>query len=433
MSGGVFGVTAGGTIPSNSSPVLGQITDQSVGEGTTLKFTAIASDPDTGETLTYSLDPGAPGGASIDAASGVFTWTPTEEQGPGSYPITVRVTDNGSPPLSATTSFTVKVLGDTSIQVGASSSSPTYGQAMTFSAVVTPVTAGAPTTTGTVQFEIDGTDLGSPIALSNGSAVSIGVPSLPAGLHVITAVYSGDGNFVNQSAELSETVGQAPLTITADSETKLYGAGLPTLTASYSGFVNGDTIASLTTPPALATTATAARHAGIYGITASGASDPNYVISYLPGTLTVTPAPLTITSDDKTKFYGQANPAFSVSYAGLVNGDTPSSLSGTLNYTTSASATSAAGPYPIAPSGLTSSDYAIAYASGTLTISAAPTVTSLSSSASTAYLDQSVTFTAVVAVDASQAPGDPATPTGTVGFYDGSTLLGSAPLGVSSG
>ena len=39
-----------------------------------------------------------------------------------------------------------------------------------------------------------------------------------------------------------------PLTITADNQTKVYGAALPTLTASYSGFVNGDTAASLTTP-----------------------------------------------------------------------------------------------------------------------------------------------------------------------------------------
>jgi len=41
-------------------------------------------------------DPGAPAGASISAA-GLFKWRPTELQGPGVYPITVRVTDNGTP------------------------------------------------------------------------------------------------------------------------------------------------------------------------------------------------------------------------------------------------------------------------------------------------------------------------------------------------
>ena len=68
---------------------------------------------------------------------------------------------------------------------------------------------------------------------------------------------------------------------------------MPTLTASYSGFVNGDTSASLTTQPTLATTATASSHVAgnPYTITASGAVDTDYSISYVAGTLTVTPAP----------------------------------------------------------------------------------------------------------------------------------------------
>ena len=52
------------------------------------------------------------------------------------------------------------------------------------------------------------------------------------------------------------TVTPAPLTITANNQTKAYGAAVPALTASYTGFVNGDTSASLTTQPTLTTTAT---------------------------------------------------------------------------------------------------------------------------------------------------------------------------------
>ncbi len=63
----------------------------------------------TPKTLTYSLDPGFPTGASINSSNGVFTWTPTEAQGPGTYSITIRVTDNSAPPLSATNTFTVTV------------------------------------------------------------------------------------------------------------------------------------------------------------------------------------------------------------------------------------------------------------------------------------------------------------------------------------
>ena len=67
------------------------------------------------------------------------------------------------------------------------------------------------------------------------------------------------------------TVTPAALTVTAANETKAYGAANPTLTVSYSGFVNGDTAASLTTPATASTTATAASAVGTYPITASGA------------------------------------------------------------------------------------------------------------------------------------------------------------------
>ncbi|MFN7141423.1 MAG: peptidoglycan DD-metalloendopeptidase family protein, partial [Limisphaerales bacterium] len=59
--------------------------------------------------LTYSLEPGAPEGATIHPSTGVFTWTPTEQQGPGVYEIGVRVTDNGVPAMFDTKTFTVTV------------------------------------------------------------------------------------------------------------------------------------------------------------------------------------------------------------------------------------------------------------------------------------------------------------------------------------
>jgi hypothetical protein len=94
---------------SNSPPSIGNITDKVVNEGNLLTFTVTASDPDAGQSLTFSLEPGAPSGALINATNGVFSWVPSEPQGPGSYTITVRVTDNGSPNLSATRSFNVQV------------------------------------------------------------------------------------------------------------------------------------------------------------------------------------------------------------------------------------------------------------------------------------------------------------------------------------
>jgi hypothetical protein len=97
------------TVDTNHFPVLSAISDKSVNEQSLLSFANSATDTETNQTLTFSLDPGSPSGASINSTNGMFSWTPTEAQGPGTYPITVRVTDNGSPALGATRSFNVTV------------------------------------------------------------------------------------------------------------------------------------------------------------------------------------------------------------------------------------------------------------------------------------------------------------------------------------
>jgi hypothetical protein len=95
----------------NTPPLLGFISDKSVNAGFLLTFTASASDTNVpAQTLAFSLDAGAPSGASIDPSTGVFTWMPSEAQAPASYPISVRVTDNGVPNLSTAQTFTVNVL-----------------------------------------------------------------------------------------------------------------------------------------------------------------------------------------------------------------------------------------------------------------------------------------------------------------------------------
>jgi PKD repeat protein len=93
----------------NQAPVLGAIGNRTVNELATLTFTATATDPNAGDVLTFSLDAGSPAGATINGSTGAFSWTPTEAQGPGSFPITVRVTDNGSPTLSDFEAITVTV------------------------------------------------------------------------------------------------------------------------------------------------------------------------------------------------------------------------------------------------------------------------------------------------------------------------------------
>src|SRR5438067_11282894 len=101
---------------------------------------------------------------------------------------------------------------------------------------------------------------------------------------------------------------------------------MPVPTASYSGFVNGETAASLDTPVSLSTTATAGSVVGTYPITASAAADANYTISFVAGTLTVTPAGLTITADDKSKVYGAERQSVTEGNTGFVNGDRVASM-----------------------------------------------------------------------------------------------------------
>jgi len=93
----------------NSAPVLASIPPQSIGEQQMLQFKVVGTDPDAGQTLAYSLVEDAPAGAEMEAFTGMFRWTPTEEQGPGTYSFTVRVTDNGIPFRSATQRVTVSV------------------------------------------------------------------------------------------------------------------------------------------------------------------------------------------------------------------------------------------------------------------------------------------------------------------------------------
>lgn len=96
-------------LPANTAPSLSPIFSRTIAISTQLIFYAAAADPDTEQTLAYSLDLGAPAGASINPVTGQFTWTPAPNQGGMTYSITIRVTDNGTPALSNTAIFSVTV------------------------------------------------------------------------------------------------------------------------------------------------------------------------------------------------------------------------------------------------------------------------------------------------------------------------------------
>ncbi len=105
----------------------------------------------------------------------------------------------------------------------------------------------------------------------------------------ITATQASDGFYPAANVTQSLVVNKANLTIKADDKSKPEGDPNPPLTATYTGFVYGETATVLTTQATLSTTATTTSPAGTYPITVSGAAAANYNISFVNGTMTVTP------------------------------------------------------------------------------------------------------------------------------------------------
>jgi hypothetical protein len=94
----------------NLAPVIEAISDQVIDEGELLTVMVLATDSDIPtNSLSYSLGEGWVAGMAIDPMSGVFTWTPSEAQGPGTYPVLIRATDDGAPPMVGEESFLVTV------------------------------------------------------------------------------------------------------------------------------------------------------------------------------------------------------------------------------------------------------------------------------------------------------------------------------------
>ncbi len=173
-----------------------------------------------------------------------------------------------------------------------------------------------------------------------------------AGVGTYPIVLSGtpDSRYANYDITYldgTEQVTPAPLSIRASDKTRRYGAPSPTYTTVLDGLTNFDTREAIT--GLTVTGAPAKADVGTYPIEPKGAVNPNYDISYLNGTETVTRAPLGITAENKSKVYGAPDPVFTAKYDGLVNGDTGSAIDG-LGFTTTPTG-SDVGSYPIVASG----------------------------------------------------------------------------------
>ena len=151
--------------------------------------------------ITFSVTAGSlPAGLTLSTA-GVLSGTPTAV---ASSTFTVRAANAYG---SQERSFTIAVVKAPSTTV-ITSSAPNllYRGSVSWTATITPSTPGAPTPTGTVQFQLGTTNLGSPVALVGGKATSPAVSNLPPGATTVTAVYSGDGTTLASQATFTQTV-----------------------------------------------------------------------------------------------------------------------------------------------------------------------------------------------------------------------------------
>jgi hypothetical protein len=258
----------------NPPPVLSPIGNKTVNEGTPLTFTATATDPDAGQTLTFSLL-NAPTGASINASTGVFSWTPTESQGPGSFSMTVRVTDNGSPNLFDEEQITVTVneVNVAPVLAAIGNRTATAGSPLTFTATATdadsPVNtltfsldAGAPANASinpsTGQFTwtppaagifavtVRVTDNGTP-NLSDTEAITITVsPSSDTPLVIVHSVVINDGHIQRSMVNSLAITFSSVVTLDPGAfEVRKQGGGLVNLIVA-SSVVDGRTVAVVT-------------------------------------------------------------------------------------------------------------------------------------------------------------------------------------------
>ncbi|MBX5474474.1 MAG: Ig-like domain repeat protein [Thermoleophilia bacterium] len=379
-------VTAAGDTKSSTSIALSG--DSSIQSGASARFVATVaasgSAPAPTGTVEFYDNGAVIGDASLDAGTQTATLS-ASGFAEGTHSITAKyLGDARNAPSSLSNALMLTVTAppsavDTAITAGIDPAVIPEGGSAVLAAHVQQVGATTTPPSGeivTFRNDADNSLIAQGALDANGD-VRIVKTGWQPGRYTIRATYVGDLSFKSASATFSVDVrAVAPLTVTAPSPTIVYGDPLPSLTPSYSGFVDGDGPGSLDVQPTCTASAPTPPPAGTYPITCSGASDPFYTLTYVPGTLTVRKAPLTVTPDDVTIHQGDPIPPLTASLSGFVNGETlaTSGVTGQADCTTTATSSSPPGAYPITCTvgTLAAANYtfAVSSAPGTLTIAA---------------------------------------------------------------
>ncbi len=344
-------------------------------------------------TASYSGFVNGDGSSSLSSPPTCST-TATSSSPVGTYPSSC----SGAADANYTISYvngTVQVM-TAPLVIAASSPSMTYGSAV-------------PTITPSYSGFVNGDNASSLTTAPTCSTAA--TSSSPVGSYPDSCAQASDPNYSITYVPGTTVVGSAALVIRASSGTMTYGGTAPSITPTYSGFVNGDNAGSLSHQPTCSTTASSSQPVGNDPSSCSGAVDSNYTISYVTGSVTISPAPLTITASSGSMTYGGSPPAITATYSGFVNGQTKTVLGGTLVCSTVATAASAVGSYASTCSGATSANYSISYVPGTVTVTPA-TLTVTANNVTKAFGAAVPTLTATI-----------------TGFVNGQTLATSGVTG----
>jgi len=249
------------------------------------------------------------------------------------------------------------------------------------------------------------------------------------------------------------TVVKIPLTAHVANTSKVYGDANPEFNITYSGFRDGDSEVGFSVPASISTIVDNSSKVGKYDIVASGAVSDKYEISYIPGTLTITKAPLSISAGNYTKKQGDAMPGFKASYTGFKNGENESVLTKQPVFSCEANEASAPAEYAVTISGADAENYEISYEQGHLTVVEADAIVVRAKSYSRQYGDENPVFefdTEGAALDGTPEIVCSAVANSPVGFYtievkqgsiknynvhfeSGTLTITKAPLSISAG
>ena len=433
--------------------------------GQAVTFAVKVSQASTGPVPTGSVQFQADGtnfGSAVSLVNGAATSPPISALGVGGHTI-IAVYSGDTFYTGSSGSASEKVNQAATTAAIVSTANPAVlGQPISFTVTVSAEAPGSGTPTGTVQFQIDGTNFGKAVALSNGSATSGAISTIKLGTHTITASYLGSANFVASTASLSQKVQKDSTT------TNLVGTASNPMSSVYGQTISFTaTVAAVApgtgTPTGSVTFMDGKTTLGMVGLTAGSATYTTKRLTTGSHTITAvyngSSSDITSTSPSLIQTVNQdttttavtasANPSVFgqwVTFTATVTAAAPGSgtPTGLVTFYMDGSST------PLGSGTLGCSGFAILsiktlpVGSHTITAiyrgdnnfitSTSPTLnqavnldrtsTVIGSSVDPSFYGQPVTFTATVSA---ATPGS-GTPTGSVTFMDGSAKLGTATL-----